>query len=203
MQGLPYPIGSLHVDFAELRTEADKPYLFVAVDRPSKVAIAELPPAATQATAAGFPRRVLAQLPCQVPKVRPDNGGQFGNMPHHVPCARHVFDPVCDEHGIEHRFAKPAHPWTNGPAERLNRTLKEASVKVCHYATAEALNAHWQAFLRVYLFTKRLKTLKGLTPHEFVCAEWRKNPSIFPRDPTQHPLGLYTQGGRTGPPAGY
>ena len=186
-----YPIGYLHVDFAELRTEAGKAYLFVAVDRTSKVAIAELHPAATQAIAAGFLRRVLAQLPYQVHKVLTDNGGQFGNMPHHVHCGRHVFDQVCDEHGIEHRFTKPAHPWTNGQVERLNRTLKEATIKVFHYDTAEALDTHLQAFLRVYLFTKRLKTLKGLTPHEFVCAEWRKNPSIFHRDPTLHPLGLY------------
>ena len=109
----------------------------------------------------------------------------------------YVFEPICgfgicDAHGIEHRFTKPAHPWTNGQVERLNRTLKEATIKVFHYATAEALDTHLQAFLRVYLFTKRLKTLKGLTPHEFVCAEWRTNPSVFHRDPTLHPLGLYT-----------
>jgi len=37
--------------------------------------------------------------------------------------------------------------------------------------------------------------LKGLTPQEFICAEWRKNPTIFNRDPTADPLphtpGLY------------
>lgn len=107
------------------------------------------------------------------------NGGQFGNLPHHGHCGRHVCDQVCDEHGLAHRFTKPAHPWTNGQAERMNRPLKAATVKGDQYAPTEALNTHLQAFLRAYLVAKRLKTLQGRTPHEFVCAEWRKNPSIF------------------------
>ena len=37
-----YPIGYLHVDFAELQTKKGKQYLFVAIDRTSKVAFAEL-----------------------------------------------------------------------------------------------------------------------------------------------------------------
>lgn len=51
--------------------------------------------------------------------VLTDNGVQFGDMPPHRsgPTARyrvHKFDPVCLEHGVEHRFTKPNHPWTNG-----------------------------------------------------------------------------------------
>lgn len=41
-----------------------------------------------------------------------------------------------------------------------------------------------------YVHAKRLKTLSGLTPHEFVCAQWQKNPAIFTRNPTQLTLGL-------------
>jgi transposase InsO family protein len=26
----------------------------------------------------------------------------------------HIFDRVCEEHGIEHRLTKVNHPWTNG-----------------------------------------------------------------------------------------
>ncbi|HEX8504020.1 MAG TPA: IS481 family transposase, partial [Hymenobacter sp.] len=44
---------------------------------------------------------------------------------------------------------------------------------------------------QAYNFAKRLKRLKGLTPYEFICAEWRNNPSIFQRDPTHHPSGPY------------
>ncbi len=40
----------------------------------------------------------------------------------------HIFDRVCDENGIEHRQTKVKHPWTNGLVERMNRTIKEATV---------------------------------------------------------------------------
>ena len=40
----------------------------------------------------------------------------------------HMFDRICREHDIEHRLTKPNHPWTNGQVERMNRTLKEATV---------------------------------------------------------------------------
>lgn len=43
-----YPIGYLHVDFAEVQTEEGRVYLFVAIDRTSKVAFAELQPRATK-----------------------------------------------------------------------------------------------------------------------------------------------------------
>jgi transposase InsO family protein len=187
-----YPIGYLHVDFAEVRTEQGKLYLFVAMDRTSKVAFAELQPRATKMLAAHFLRRVLAALPYKVHKVLTDNGTQFGNMPHQPYAGRHIFDRVCDEHGIEHRFTKPAHPWTNGQVERMNRTLKEAPVLRYHYQTSEQLNEHLQAFLLAYNHAKRLKTLRGLTPHEFVCAQHQQNPVIFTQDPTHLTLGLYT-----------
>ena len=53
---------------------------------------------------------------------------------------------MCDEHGIEHRFTKPAHPWTNGQVERMNRTSKEATVQRYHYQTTTEPNEHLQAF---------------------------------------------------------
>ncbi len=186
-----YPIGYLHVDFAEVHTEEGRVYLFVAIDRTSKVAFAELHPRATKMLAAEFLRRVLAALPYKVHKVLTDNGTQFGNMPHQIYAWRHIFDRVCDEHGIEHRFTKPAHPWTNGQVERMNRTIKEATVQRFHYQTTTELNEHLQTFMLAYNHAKRLKTLRGLTPHEFVCAQWQKNPTIFTRDPTQLTLGLY------------
>jgi len=39
-----YPIGYFHIDIAEVRTEEGKLYLFVAIDRTSKFAYAELLP---------------------------------------------------------------------------------------------------------------------------------------------------------------
>ena len=37
-----YPVGYFHIDIAELRTNEDKRYLFVAIDRTGKFAVAQL-----------------------------------------------------------------------------------------------------------------------------------------------------------------
>ena len=186
------PIGYLHVDFAELQTEEGKQYLFVAIDRTSKVAFADLQPQATQATATAFLERVLAKLPYAVHIVLTDNGVQFTHLPHHAPPTAHPFDQLCDQHHIEHRRTLVAHPWTNGQVERMNRTIKDATVKLYQYQTTAQLKDHLQAFLLAYNHAKRLKTLNGLTPHQFVCAEWHKNKSAFSQEPTNFTLGLYT-----------
>ena len=39
------------------------------------------------------------------------------------------FKSACALADIDHRLTKPKHPWTNGQVERMNRTIKEATVK--------------------------------------------------------------------------
>ena len=36
-----------------------------------------------------------------------------------------------------------------------------------------------EAFLAAYNFAKRLKTLRGLTPYEFICKRWNRKPGSF------------------------
>jgi transposase InsO family protein len=186
-----YPIGYFHVDFAEVRTEEGKLYLFVAIDRTSKLAFAELHPQATAALAADFWRRVIAAVPYRITKVLTDNGVQFTQLPHRQRSEPHLFDALCAAHGIEHRCTKVAHPWTNGQVERMNRTVKEATVRRYHYQNEQQLNTHLQRFLQAYNGARRLKKLRGKTPYEFVCAEYAKNPGIFIRDPAHDLPGLY------------
>lgn len=166
--------------------------MFVAIDRISKVVFAQLYPRATKLIAADFLRRALENSPYTVHNVLTDNNMPFGNMPRQPQDGQHIFGRVCQEYGIEHYFTKPAHPWTNGQVQRLNRTIKEATVQRYHYQTLAEMNHHLQTFLLAYNHAKRLKTLRGLTPHEFICAEWKVKPTIFARDPTQFTLGLNT-----------
>ena len=187
-----YPIGYVHIDIAEVRTEEGKLYLFVAIDRTSKVAYAELHERATQRVAGAFLRAVIAALPYRVHTVLTDNGVQFTNRPSDRYAFRTQFQRACREHVIEHRLTKPNHPWTNGQVERMNRTLKEATVKRYHYGSHAELREHLASFLLAYNHAKRLKTLRGLTPYEFVCAEWEKSPERFARNPTHDTLGPYT-----------
>jgi transposase InsO family protein len=103
-----------------------------------------------------------------------------------------MFPLRCRQNGIEHRLTKPNHPWTNGQVERMNRTLKEATVKRYHYDSHNQLREHLAAFLAAYNFAKRLKTLRGLTPHEYVCKIWNAEPAVFNKNPIQLTSGLYT-----------
>jgi len=142
--------------------------------------------------------RNLAQaIPYQIHTVLTDNGVQFCHPGRYRdgPTATlmgHLFDRVCAEHGIEHRLTKPNHPWTNGQVERMNRTLKDATVKRYHYENHPRLRAHLQNFVNAYNYARRLKTLKGLTPFEHIVQCWTKEPKRFKINPTHHTPGLYT-----------
>jgi len=58
-----YPIGYFHIDIAEVRTDEGKLHLFVAVDRTSKFAFAQLHPAANVQAAADFLKAVIEAVP--------------------------------------------------------------------------------------------------------------------------------------------
>ena len=58
-----YPIGYIHIDIAEVRTEEGKLYLFVAIDRTSKLAYVELQERQTKAIAADFLRNLIETIP--------------------------------------------------------------------------------------------------------------------------------------------
>jgi transposase InsO family protein len=192
-----YPIGYFHIDIAEVRTEEGKLYLFVAVDRTSKYAFARLTPKATTREARAFLDDLVAAVPYEIHTVLTDNGIQFADLPKNRdgPTAKmrgHPFDRACWSHRIEHRLTKPNHPWTNGQVERMNRTLKEATVKRYHYDTHQQLEDHLAAFLDAYNFARRLKTLRGLTPYEAICRAWADEPDRFRRDPVHLTSGLNT-----------
>ncbi|MCI1530807.1 MAG: integrase core domain-containing protein, partial [Acetobacter sp.] len=102
------------------------------------------------------------------------------------------FDMICEANGIEHRLTKPNHPWTNGQVERMNRTIKEVTVKRFHYDSHEQLRTHLNDFIAAYNFGRRLKTLKGLTPYEYICKIWTSEPDRFIINPIHQIPGLNT-----------
>lgn len=198
-----YPLGYIHIDLAEVWTEEGKLYLFVAIDRVSKFAFAELHERATNRIAADFLRRLIDRLPYHIHTVLTDNGFHF-TAPHgswsvaeiramlarQQPFRAHAFDLACAQQGIEHRLTKFNHPWTNGQVERMNRTIKDATVRRFYYATHASLHSHLATFLAAYNFAKRLKSLQGLTPFERICQLWTEQPQRFRLNPIHHMPGL-------------
>ena len=95
---------------------------------------------------------------------------------------------MCDEHGIEHRLTKVNHPWTNGQVERMNRTLKDATVKRCHHECHDELRAYLQPVLDA-CHARRLQALRGLTPYELACQARTLEPNRSRLDPSHHTPG--------------
>lgn len=199
-----YPIGYFHIDVAEVRTAQGKLQPFVAIDRTSKFAFVELHERATLRIAGDFLRHLIAAVPYRVHTVLTDNGLHFttpGNTSSAAPLIKaamerkevfraHSFELACAQNDVEHRLTKPAHPWTNAQVERMNRTLKEATVHRYHYEGHEELRLHLNTFVAAYNYARRLKTLKGLTPYEFICRASKTEQRRFIRDPHHDMPGL-------------
>jgi transposase-like protein len=72
-----YPVGYFHIDIAELRTNEDKRYLFVAIDRTGKFAVAQLVDKANRKTAWELLEAVLEAVPYKSHTILTDNSIQF------------------------------------------------------------------------------------------------------------------------------
>ena len=72
-----YPMGYFHIDIAEWRTNEGKRYLFVAIDRTSKFAVAQLVDKANRKTAWEFLEAVLEAVPYKSHTIPTDNSIQF------------------------------------------------------------------------------------------------------------------------------
>jgi hypothetical protein len=217
-----YPIGFFHIDIAEVQTAEGKLYLFVGIDRTSRFAVAQLVATADRKTAWEFLQLMLEAVPYQVHTVLTDNGIQFAEQPRNrntIYSRPMRFDMICAANGIEHRLTKPNHPWTKGQVERMNRTIKEGEAQSrsggtatadrkaiplrrpfaaanppCRLPFASGPTVHWTVGLSLLTcnFARRLKTLNGLTPYEYICKIWTSEPDRFILDPIHQMPGLNT-----------
>ena len=132
---------------------------------------------------------MLEAVPFQVHTVLADSGIQFAERPRHrntILSRPMRLDMTCEANGIEHRWTKPNHPWSSedrktirgivlprdGEVERMNRTIKDATVKRFHHDSHDQLRTHLADFMAACNFARRLKTLGGLTPHEYFRQIW-------------------------------
>ena len=184
-------IGYVHIDACELRLAQGKLFMFLAINRVSEFTHVAFYDANTKLNGAAFLREVVAAFPYRLHTVLTDNGMAFADLPKNrgrhpeieAIFGGHIFDRVCREHGITHKLTEPYYPWTNGQAERMNRIVKDATVKVFHYPDLGALRAHVLAFATAYNFAKHLERLRWRTLFQAVRDAWKTDLSAFKIDP--------------------
>jgi hypothetical protein len=68
--------------------------------------------------------------------------------------------------------------------------ISSPQIRRFYYESHEQLRRHLADFILAYNFGRRLKTLKGLTPYEFICKARASNPERLSINPLQQMPGL-------------
>ncbi|WP_434993093.1 IS481 family transposase [Arthrobacter sp. Ld5] len=134
-------------------------FVHVAIDDHTRLGYAEVLPDEKGLTAAGFLTRAAAYLNThgidRIERVITDNAFAYRNSA--------AFKQAVADLGAVQRFIRPHCPWTNGKAERFNRTLQTEWA----YRQVFTSSAHRQAALAPWLEhynTERIHTGIGTTP---------------------------------------
>ena len=124
-----YGVGYIHIDIKYLpKIEGKRYYLYVAIDRASRLVFVRVYEDKKSITAAEFLEEAIKYFPFKIRKVLTDNGKEFTDRyqrGREEISGEHVFDRVCSKRGIEHRLTKPFSPNTNGMVERFNGRISQ------------------------------------------------------------------------------
>ena len=94
---------------------------------------------------------------------------------------------VCKENNIDHRLTKPSTPKTNGMVERVNGTIKRATILKDHYGNKQQMITAFNTFLIYYLIYRRhggvRKELNVKTPFNAIEKWHELKPEIFIEKP--------------------
>jgi len=180
-----YEPGYLHVDIKylpKMPDEEEHQYLFVAIDRASRMVCLAIYPKKTAANAEDFLRQVEQRFPFIIHYVLTDNGKEFTDrftaQGERDPTGKHKFDQACADMDAEHRLIKPRTPQTNGMVERFNGRISEL-LTATRFASASELAEAIKHYERLYNHCIPQKALGYKTPI-VALKEWhKKKPALF------------------------
>jgi len=188
-----YEPGYLHIDVTYMpKFEKQKYYLFVAIDRATRLMYYKVYENKTADNAVAFLAECKEFFPFYISHILTDNGLEFTDKWSRgkgVVSGNHKFDQECSKDNIDHRLTAPHTPATNGMVERANGTIKNATIKVQVYQNIEELKGGLNKFLIYYIFTRRhgslRRELKVRTPYEAIESWFKTKPELFKISPDE------------------
>ena len=173
-------LGQLHVDRAVIRTADGEHVLFNAIDQASKLVFVRMGRDGGPQAAADFVQSLVARVPFRIQSVSTLADAPF------VAAGDGAFDEACRTHGIAHCLASSPHPWTRGQGARMGRLIGESPT----FSSAGYVTDLLRGFVEAYNCRRRLKTLGGRTPRDFIRAAAAERPELFLRDANHELVGL-------------
>lgn len=135
-------------------------YLFVAIDDHSRWLYADIFPDKTSYSAAIFLEEVKRALPFPMTGIYSDNGSEYKGK------KGHPIHDFCQRYRLAQGFTKVKHPWTNGKAERVIRTLMEewhSRTRTNHISRGHR-RRYLYAYVDWYNQVRDHQSLNGKTP---------------------------------------
>jgi len=185
-----YGPGYLHMDCFYLpKLDGQKHYCFVAIDRATRLVFLWVYENKNKEAATNFLARCLRFFPFKVQKILTDNGREFTlatfkNRWGAKTKRAHPFTQLCQDNEIEHRQTRPYTPKTNGMVERTNGLIKQGTTKAHTYQTAQQMKDDLHSWFVHYNFFRKNRRIGRNTPYEAVCQWHKKQPELFPKEPT-------------------
>ena len=205
-----YQPGYLHIDVTYMpKLEGQKYYLFVAIDRATRLMYYKVYKHKSSANAVAFFKEAQAFFPFYITHVLTDNGLEFTDKfvgKSKTVSGNHIFDKLCKDENVDHRLTAPFTPKTNGMVERVNGTIKDRTIKIETYQNVDELIASLNQFLLFYIFSRRHGSLrkelgsKVRTPFDAVEVWFKLEPELFKISPDEfqaYAIGKLEQRGET------
>ena len=170
--------------------ENKRRYLFVAIDRASRMVCVQLRESKTAKDAREFLKLVNERFPFKINKVLTDNGKEFTNkvFGYNATNKTHEFEDLCLSLGIEHRLTKVRRPQTNGMVERFNGRIADI-LRTHHFQSGKELEHTLLRYVDLYNNHLPQANLNCRTPCQ-VMYEWcEKKPQFFDKDVHNRPEG--------------
>lgn len=135
-------------------------WLHVAIDDFSRFLLADILPDKTSYSAAIFLEETIAMMPFRIDKAYSDNGSEYRGR------HDHPFVAGLKRHHIDQGFTRPRHPYTNGKAERVIKTIMTECFKKAGrtFPSRDHRRKFLYAFVNWYNITRPHESLGGIPP---------------------------------------